>query len=248
MNKRLFGYVVNAVLIIVVSWLGIFSVVASPFPISLYITSAQAHRSNIEYIIFLASGSVIPLGIVAYITWHLLSSKKNRGASIKKRGSWFLPLDVWYLFVMIALSAASWINSMIPFHSVAPVIIFNVLGALVFLCGLVIVIWARRTLGQFWSYGGPVITAQHKLVRKGPYQWVRHPIYAGQILWAVGFALWLTNWVVFLTFFGLVTAFNYYRARREDALLADEFGDEYDRYQQEVPMLMPLRGFPRRRS
>src|SRR5947209_8738527 len=44
--------------------------------------------------------------------------------------------------------------------------------------GLVLCIWARFTLGRNWS-GVVTLKGGHELITRGPYAWVRHPIYAG---------------------------------------------------------------------
>src|SRR5215831_14433388 len=44
--------------------------------------------------------------------------------------------------------------------------------------GLVFSIWARLTLGRNWS-GTVTLKEEHELVERGPYRFVRHPIYTG---------------------------------------------------------------------
>jgi protein-S-isoprenylcysteine O-methyltransferase Ste14 len=49
--------------------------------------------------------------------------------------------------------------------------------------GLLLRIWAARTLGEF--YTRTLVVGTHQmLVEKGPYRWLRHPGYFGDIvLW-----------------------------------------------------------------
>ncbi len=51
--------------------------------------------------------------------------------------------------------------------------------------GLGFAIWARVHLGGNWS-GAVTVKAGHELVRTGPYRRVRHPIYTGVLLAALG--------------------------------------------------------------
>jgi protein-S-isoprenylcysteine O-methyltransferase Ste14 len=46
-------------------------------------------------------------------------------------------------------------------------------------------VWARRHLGRNWS-ASVVVKEGHALVRTGPYQYVRHPIYSGILLAFLG--------------------------------------------------------------
>src|SRR5579859_3951343 len=51
--------------------------------------------------------------------------------------------------------------------------LFVVLGAVVCVLGLLITIWARRTLAGNWS-ADVTFKQGHELVRSGPYRFVRH--------------------------------------------------------------------------
>src|SRR5262245_42157370 len=55
--------------------------------------------------------------------------------------------------------------------------------AAAFLCvvGLVFAVWARVTLGRNWS-GFVTLKEGHELVERGPYRFVRHPIYTGILI------------------------------------------------------------------
>src|SRR5438128_3667440 len=63
----------------------------------------------------------------------------------------------------------------IPEHSSLPLlcVIFTILG-------LLFSVWARFALGSNWS-GTVTIKTGHRLIRRGPYRWIRHPIYTGML-------------------------------------------------------------------
>src|SRR5262249_36216876 len=63
------------------------------------------------------------------------------------------------------------------------------LGDAVALAGLCVMLWARVGLGRNWS-GGVNLKQDHELVTRGPYRFVRHPIYSGLLLMALGWAIW----------------------------------------------------------
>ena len=71
---------------------------------------------------------------------------------------------------------------------------------------------------------------------RGPYRWVRHPLYTGGLL-----LIWLTPVLTLnlLTLFVMLTIYLIVGARLEEQRLIHEFGAEYQEYQQRVPMLIP---------
>jgi len=79
---------------------------------------------------------------------------------------------------------------------------------------------------------------------RGPYRWVRHPLYLFTLL-----LTWATPDLTAdrLLFNGLWTVWIIVGTRLEERDLAAELGDEYRAYQREVPMLIPVRLRPVRR-
>jgi protein-S-isoprenylcysteine O-methyltransferase Ste14 len=60
------------------------------------------------------------------------------------------------------------------------------------LAGLAILVWSRLSLGTNWS---ATVTFRdgHELVERGPYRFVRHPMYTGMMLMVAGTAVVLGN-------------------------------------------------------
>jgi protein-S-isoprenylcysteine O-methyltransferase Ste14 len=75
------------------------------------------------------------------------------------------------------------------------------------------------------------------MVETGPYRIVRHPIYAGGITLAFGYAL-LVNGVLTMAYVFILFAFFDYKSRREETWLVEKFMD-YGRYQRRVRKLIP---------
>jgi len=97
---------------------------------------------------------------------------------------------------------------------------------------------AVKTLGKEWSLTARVVEG-HKLATKGPYAWVRHPIYTGMfgMLLATGLAMGL--WYVIPVAAILFIAGTMIRISREERLLRESFGSEFDAYAARVSAFIP---------
>ncbi len=116
-----------------------------------------------------------------------------------------------------------------------------------FLLGLAGFAWGVSALKSFDAFGETDILAYRKTPRpapqpfaiSGPYRWVRHPLYFFSLL-----LIWscpdLT--VDRLLFNVLWTTWIYVGTVLEERDLVTAFGDEYQRYQRRVPMLIPWKG------
>src|SRR5690348_3508366 len=111
------------------------------------------------------------------------------------------------------------------------------IGFVVFALGLGFAIWARLHIGRNW--GTPMTQKNEpELVTSGPYRLVRHPIYSGILLAAVGTAAAL-NWV-WLTVVGLAGVYFIYAATAEERYLAEQFPEDYPAYKRSTKMLVPF--------
>lgn len=120
---------------------------------------------------------------------------------------------------------------------VVPVLIFGVLffkppwtpmrltGFVLFVVAFALLTWARATLGNSFS-----VTPQAKvLVTRGLYSKVRHPVYVFGILFLIGLALYAGYpWVILPLL--LLVPVQVIRARAEEKVLIEKFGDEYLQY------------------
>ncbi|WP_353641863.1 isoprenylcysteine carboxylmethyltransferase family protein [Mesorhizobium sp. WSM2239] len=111
-------------------------------------------------------------------------------------------------------------------------------GCLLALAGATIVLRSRAELGAAWSLT-PKTDPSTGLVTTGPYRLVRHPIYLGLTLLAVGAALAFGSWPAFLiVLFGVGPTFAW-RARAEEKLLSRTFDGRYAIYRQKTKMIIP---------
>jgi protein-S-isoprenylcysteine O-methyltransferase Ste14 len=104
--------------------------------------------------------------------------------------------------------------------------------------GLAFAVWARVTLGRNWS-GTVTVKQDHELIRRGPYRWVRHPIYTGLLFGFLGTAVALAQWRGLLAVVIVFVAL-WRKLRLEERWMSELFGDQYERYRREVAALLPF--------
>jgi protein-S-isoprenylcysteine O-methyltransferase Ste14 len=140
-------------------------------------------------------------------------------------------LGFWLLFSQI--ENAGWLNR----HLLPQTPPVWAVGLVLTTLGIAFAIWARLSLGSNWS-GLVTLKAGHELIRSGPYRLIRHPIYTGILLGMIGTALihehvrgWLGVAVVFAAF--------YFKARREERFLRQEFGPRFEDHARHTGMFLP---------
>ena len=167
-----------------------------------------------------------------------LVSARNRKATLRResvgsRLSHGLPaLAAAVLMVSHGLPIAWLYGRFVP--STTTIILCGIVATA---AGLAFAIWARFHLAGNWS-ATITLKQDHTLVRSGPYGLVRHPIYAGLWLASLGSTITIGQWRGLIAL-GLVTIVVLRKASLEERLLREGFGDDYERYSQDVPALIP---------
>jgi len=111
-------------------------------------------------------------------------------------------------------------------------------GGLLFAAGLALAIVARFQLGRQWSdIETASVRADHAIVEYGVYRFIRHPIYAGDLLLIAGLELALNCWLV-LAIIPLVLIV-FFRAGSEEAELARRLPG-YREYQSRTKRFLPF--------
>jgi protein-S-isoprenylcysteine O-methyltransferase Ste14 len=111
------------------------------------------------------------------------------------------------------------------------------MGLLLTVAGLAITVWARIHLGQFWS-ARVSLKEDHQLIQSGPYARVRHPIYSGLLLALLGTALFVGQYRAILAVL-LVFIAHRQKAAREETLLAEQFGEAFQKYREHTGAILP---------
>jgi protein-S-isoprenylcysteine O-methyltransferase Ste14 len=108
------------------------------------------------------------------------------------------------------------------------------------LFGLVVLVWSAAVLGRSLT-AHPMPNSRAELRTTGPYSLARHPIYTALMAIAVGTAIGaasLPHIVAAAALVGLLS----YKARLEETLLTERFGEDYRTYGRRVGRFLPWLG------
>jgi protein-S-isoprenylcysteine O-methyltransferase Ste14 len=106
-------------------------------------------------------------------------------------------------------------------------------SSLVVIVGTLLATWSAATLGRCFG----IFPEVRGLVVRGPYRFVRHPVYVGEAISAIGLVLVKPSALILLMF-GLFVALQYGRTIYEERALRGVYPDYMD-YARRVPRLLP---------
>ena len=104
--------------------------------------------------------------------------------------------------------------------------------------GLVFALWARVTLGRNWS-GVVTLKEGHELVERGPYRFVRHPIYAGILIMFFATALVQRHVAGFAGVLLMFASF-WTKLGFEENLMLKQFPERYFAYRRRTKRIIPF--------
>ncbi len=109
---------------------------------------------------------------------------------------------------------------------------------LIVLAGVAFTVWARVVLGRNWS-AEVTFKEGHELIEAGPYALVRHPIYTGLILMALGAAVDYGRAIGFAVLLAVCAAL-WWKARVEERVMSAHFPDAYAAYRRRTHAIIPF--------
>jgi protein-S-isoprenylcysteine O-methyltransferase Ste14 len=99
--------------------------------------------------------------------------------------------------------------------------------------------WSIYVLGKYFRTTVE-LDRDHKVIRTGPYKYIRHPSYSGMILFCIGYGLVAQNWLSLIAAILFPTVSLLYRIHIEEAALVKGIGGQYEEYQRKTKRLIPL--------
>jgi protein-S-isoprenylcysteine O-methyltransferase Ste14 len=186
-------------------------------------------QRGIESIIIAAWIAMFALWFVTSI--NLKETSVSRSEGVSRISVWIVWAGWWLLFTRGAgKEPLSW--RLVPESRFSAYV-----GLALTIAGLAFAIWARLCIGRNWSRLIQV-KRDHELIRRGPYSVVRHPIYSGLMLATLGTAIDYGQLSGFIGFVLILAAWGY-KARLEESVMLEQFGDEYRQYRRNVKGLIP---------
>ena len=174
------------------------------------------------------------LALLAY--WLISALQIKRAKQIERPASRFLRMALTvfvFAFLFSPSARINWLGKRFIPQSEA----IAVIGAIITALGVALAIWARSTLGKNWS-AAVTLKESHELIRSGPYARIRHPIYSGVILGLLGTALAIGEWRALIAVAVLFASY-FIKSRKEEALLAREFGPAFQDHRSRTGMFFP---------
>jgi protein-S-isoprenylcysteine O-methyltransferase Ste14 len=168
-----------------------------------------------------SAGIVLVLAFYALAIWCYL----RRGPAVATSDS---------VTAHAAAIAATWLPITVPWEPGAPPGQGRqALADVLLICGTAWAVWSLRYLDRNVS----VLAQAREVVARGPYRWVRHPLYAGEIVSALGLAIAVNSYAavgLWLVLCGLQA----YRAGREEQVLLRAL-PAYRDYRSRTAALLP---------
>ncbi len=186
-------------------------------------------------------GAITGLGTLAFAIFNMLLAQRRPTGQQTGAASKVLrtPYLVIATLLFIVLGYVIWIP--LPLHLPQAVQLnLSILGVIILLPSLALYIWGLRSLGRNFNASsgfGVRLNEAHQLVTHGPFAFMRHPMYLAAILASWGGLLLYHTWSMLglaMILFGLI-----YRGHKEEAALAQAFGQEWETYKQAVPGWLP---------
>ena len=112
-------------------------------------------------------------------------------------------------------------------------------GLALYVAGYLLMAWALVSLRSNYQAGGSTPRVADKMVIAGPYQWVRHPMYAAALCMSLGLAGLLQS-LACLALFALYLVLIVSLLPIEEERLRRAYREQYVAYQREVRRLIPL--------
>lgn len=179
------------------------------------------------------------LGIpwIVFLVYWIAGALKTRATSEQESfASRFAVIAIEVLGYLLIFNASTGIG-FLGTRVLLPNLAGPIVGVGLTWFGIALAIWARYHLAEYWS-ARVTIKEDHQLIRTGPYTHLRHPIYSGLVLATLGSALIIDRWRCVLGLC-LVLAGYCFKAKKEEAMLSQQFGDAFRDHRQHTGFLIP---------
>lgn len=181
--------------------------------------------------------SAFILFVIFERTWEgLYTSKDNDMDRIE--GDWTLPASTISYIVLIVFC-------LIEFYSISrkPILCVMLSGVCIYAVAIFLRLWAVVSLGDQWSVhiiGKDKLSGNRRLIMKGPYKYIRHPVYLGIILEQVGIPLVFNLFYTAIIIGCISVALQLAKSNLEEGEMQNRLGEDYKDYIRNTPRFNPF--------
>ncbi len=181
--------------------------------------------------------ALVEIPWIVFIVYWIIGAVKTRAnretESFTSRFAVLLLEGVGYVLIFSGSTGIGFLGTRFIPRTMAG----EILGVVLLWSGVALAIWARYHLAEYWS-ARVTIKEGHQLIRTGPYTYLRHPIYSGLVLATVGSAVVIDEWRCVLGTC-LVLVGYCVKAKKEEAMLSQQFGEAFREHQKHTGFLIP---------
>jgi len=173
---------------------------------------------------------VIITDIIGFIEIIINTRRREPGKIYYK---WLFPVILMFFILVL-------ITTFIEYFTIRREINYIIVG---FGLGLLVVrfllkYWSIKSLGKYWC-PQLEIRENHKLIKEGPYRYLRHPGYLSTIVDIIIFPLLANAYFTLMFSFFIYIILLYVRIFTEEKVLLEIFGEEYIEYKRNTWALLP---------
>jgi len=176
--------------------------------------------------------------IIGYVIFIIYEGRKTKEHSLNapRKASWTLLL--LFLAYVIAI-----VGGLVEYHLIQRIDIrISLVGISLILAKVLLKGWAMKTLGEYYN-AHIVVGESHKLIKSGPYKYVRHPAYSARFLSIIGITLMLNAFCTLFIALAVDLLFVSIRIRLEERELMGKFGEQYLAYKRQTWAIIPFKAF-----
>ena len=175
--------------------------------------------------------------VVFFLVWLIAASRVKR-TERKESAATRIPYTILTTLVFVLLFVSQTGVGFLGMRFVTDSASVEYAGLILTIAGALFAFWARAIIGQNWS-SAVTVKQDHELIRRGPYRFVRHPIYTGMLAMILGTAIVAGELRCLLA---LLCAFAGFRIKSliEEQFMTEQFGDRYSDYKHRVKALIPF--------
>ena len=180
------------------------------------------------------------LGIVIWLFSEIMIFIINgKRKSTDKKG--VKSSDRYSVYIIILGSVFSFILAVwgIQFLQADIAGVFAWSGILVLYAGIIFRGYSVWTLGRYFTVTVE-IKESHRIIKTGPYAYIRHPAYTGSILSLLGMQIGARSLIGLFTVIPIIILMYGYRINMEEKALLDSLGKEYADYKKRTKKLVPF--------